>query len=225
MNKYLKYIPVAYRESVKDFYKDCDGWWITLDCNREYIFDGYHSDYTIHEDTLKVAVSEFRRHITKKAQPKKLYLAYGSNLNLNQMKTRCPGAVLIGYTFIPDMRLIFRGSKTGHYLSIEKAINKKVPCGVFRITEQDERNLDRYEGYPSFYKKVQFGNLPLFSMDGKEQPGKISAMAYILPQTAPAGMPTTEYLVTCMDGYRDFDFDRLGCNYLGKALKDTMEEI
>ena len=36
----------------------------------------------------------------------KLYLAYGSNLNLRQMAHRCPGAELLGYTYLENTRLI-----------------------------------------------------------------------------------------------------------------------
>ena len=46
------------------------------------------------------------------------YLAYGSNLNVNQMKRRCPRAKIVGSTIIDDYRLMFKGSKTGAYLTI-----------------------------------------------------------------------------------------------------------
>ena len=47
---------------------------------------------------------------------KKLYyLAYGSNLNVRQMRYRCPGAKPIGISVIPDYELLYKGSKTGAY--------------------------------------------------------------------------------------------------------------
>lgn len=52
MNKnLLTYIPTHFRKSIKDFYKDQDGYWLILDKNGEYILadDGH----TIHEDTIK----------------------------------------------------------------------------------------------------------------------------------------------------------------------------
>lgn len=117
----------------------------------------------------------------------KLYLAYGSNLNLRQMESRCQDAELIGYTFLPNMRLIFRGSGSGSYLSIESAKGRQVPCGVFRISSHDEKRLDAYEGYPRFYRKIYFDNLRLYTMGGQLRMGKLSAMAYVLPRTAPQG--------------------------------------
>ena len=50
---------------------------------------------------------------------KRFYIAYGSNLNVRQMRMRCPDAVIIGTAFIPDYRLLFKGSKSGNYLTIE----------------------------------------------------------------------------------------------------------
>ena len=57
----------------------------------------------------------------------KLYLAYGSNLNLRQMAHRCPGAELLGYTYLENTRLIYRGSLSGYYLSIEDAAGLPIP--------------------------------------------------------------------------------------------------
>ena len=152
----------------------------------------------------------------------KLYLAYGSNLNLRQMAHRCPSAELLGYTYLEHTRLIYRGSLSGYYLSIEDAAGCRVPCGVFRITPQDERNLDRYEGYPNFYGKVTYKGLPLYAMDGTLRPGTIDAMAYQLPVTSPAGLPIPYYIHICTEGYRDFGCDTA---YLDQALAVTKEEM
>lgn len=152
----------------------------------------------------------------------KLYLAYGSNLNLRQMTHRCPGAELLGYTYLENTRLIYRGSLSGYYLSIEDAAGCRVPCGVFRITPQDERNLDRYEGYPNFYGKVTYKGLPLYAMDGTLRPGSIDAMAYRLPCSSPTGLPIPYYIRICREGYLDFGFDPA---YLDQALAATKEEM
>lgn len=74
------------------------------------------------------------------------YLAYGSNLNTKQMKRRCPNAAIVGSTILDGYRLMFKGSKTGAYLTIEKAKSYKVPLGVWEIDSTDLASLDRYEG-------------------------------------------------------------------------------
>ena len=84
---------------------------------------------------------------------KRYYVAYGSNLNVRQMLMRCPTARMIGTSVIKDYRLMFKGSQTGSYLTIESELGSEVPVGVWAVSAADERALDRYEGYPSFYYK------------------------------------------------------------------------
>ena len=86
---------------------------------------------------------------------KRYYAAYGSNLNILQMRYRCPSARVIGVAEISDYRLLFKGSKTGAYLTIEKQKGSVVPVGIWEVSESDERSLDRYEGFPNFYYKTE----------------------------------------------------------------------
>ena len=44
-------------------------------------------------------------------KPKRFYLAYGSNLSLERMKSRCPDAVALGTAVIPGYRLLFKKSR------------------------------------------------------------------------------------------------------------------
>lgn len=76
------------------------------------------------------------------------YLAYGSNLNLEQMAKRCPTAKLVGVGLLEDYRLIFR-----YYLTIEKQKGSVVPFALWEIDEESEQMLDYYEGFPHFYRK------------------------------------------------------------------------
>ena len=50
---------------------------------------------------------------------KKLYIAYGSNLNLPQMAKRCPTAKVVGTSEIKDYALVFRGGGHGAVATIE----------------------------------------------------------------------------------------------------------
>ena len=83
----------------------------------------------------------------------KLYVAYGSNLDKEQMKYRCPSARPVQSGYLDNWQLIYRGSKTGAYASIRYKKGCRVPVGLWEITKHDERFLDRYEGYPIFYQK------------------------------------------------------------------------
>ncbi len=136
---------------------------------------------------------------------KRYYLAYGSNLNVRQMMMRCPSARIIGTATIKDYKLMFKGSQTGSYLTIEPAPGFEVPVGVWAVSAADERALDRYEGYPSFYYKKEL-NLPITGI----RTGKIrqrDAFVYIMDERRLLGTPSDFYLQTCVQGYMDFRFD------------------
>lgn len=86
---------------------------------------------------------------------KRYYIAYGSNLNIRQMRMRCPSARIIGTSEIPDYELLFKGSKTGSYLTIEPKKSSRVPVAAWEVSAEDEQALDRYEGFPTFYYKKE----------------------------------------------------------------------
>ena len=136
---------------------------------------------------------------------KKYYLAYGSNLNVKQMKWRCPNARAVGTAVIENYELLFKGSKTGSYLTIEPKEGSSVPVAVWEVTESDERALDRYEGFPDFYYKkeimIDFKGIKT----GKTRRRK--SFVYIMHEERKIGIPTTRYYFTCLEGYRHFRFD------------------
>jgi len=148
----------------------------------------------------------------------KYYLAYGSNLNVEQMQYRCPTAKVAGTAIIKGYELLFKGSKTGSYLTIEKCEDEYVPVGVWEVTERDERNLDRYEGYPSFYYKKEI-DVILKSPTGKRK--KIKAFVYIMHETHPLGLPSPYYVRTCLFGYNAFGFKQ---SHLMKAIEKSKGE-
>ena len=136
---------------------------------------------------------------------KRYYSAYGSNLNIRQMQMRCPGARIIGTSVIEDYELLFKGSKTGSYLTIEHKEGGRVPVAAWEVTESDELALDRYEGYPDFYYKAEM-KLPIKGI----RTGKIrvrNTFVYIMHEDRPLGLPSDYYVRTCLEGYRSFGFD------------------
>lgn len=148
----------------------------------------------------------------------KYYLAYGSNLNLSQMKQRCPNAIKVGVSYILGYHLLFKGSKSGSYLTIEKKDNSMVPVGVYKVTDYDEAKLDRYEGYPSLYYKKEFN---ITYLDEANIKHKVKAFVYIMDEKRLIGIPSRYYIDTCLKGYSDFGFDN---KYLFDAYKISLEE-
>ena len=83
----------------------------------------------------------------------RLYIAYGSNLNLAQMKRRCPTAKAVGITELRNWRLWFRGQNRNAVATIERERGFKVPVLVWWLQPDDEATLDHYEGFPFLYRK------------------------------------------------------------------------
>ena len=136
---------------------------------------------------------------------KRYYIAYGSNLNIPQMRFRCPDARIIGTANLDGWELLFKGSKTGSYLTIEQKPGSTVPVAVWEVSEADERNLDRYEGFPTFYYKKEM-NLTIKGIKtGKLRNRRV--FVYIMHEDSPIGKPSHYYLATCIDGYKSFGFD------------------
>lgn len=147
----------------------------------------------------------------------KYYIAYGSNLNQVQMAYRCPGARPLGSGKLRGWSLAFRGSKTGSYLTIEKKKGACVPVGVWEITDEDERKLDRYEGFPTFYYKK---TLLVTYTDAQGERRDVEAIVYIMHEDRPLGVPSASYVKTCAQGYVDFGLD---LEYLKDAVLTAPE--
>ena len=150
---------------------------------------------------------------------KRYYLAYGSNLNMEQMHYRCPGAVPLGTAELEGYRLLFKGSKTGSYLTIEKADGFTVPVGVWAVTEADEKRLDCYEGFPHFYYKTEM-DITYTGLVSKKA-HRVNAFVYIMHEGRPLGMPSRMYVDTCAEGYRYFNFD---IGFLVDAINNSKED-
>ncbi|MDR1364073.1 MAG: gamma-glutamylcyclotransferase [Oscillospiraceae bacterium] len=138
----------------------------------------------------------------------RLYGAYGSNLNLEQMKFRCPTARVIGTSLIKDYKLLFRGWKNTAVATIEPEKGKSVPILIWEIEPSDEQSLDRYEGLPRFYCKKDF------TVEFNGKPTKI--MVYVMNEGYPIGQPSCDYFSIVRHGYASAGFD---IKILNDALK------
>ena len=143
----------------------------------------------------------------------KKYIAYGSNLSVGQMAHRCPDAKVIGMAAIQDWKLVFRGCAT-----IEPAEGRIVPVLIWEISDRDERNLDRYEGYPSYYFKRDM-TVTMTDLDGRN-PQEVTAMVYLMTDGHPLQSPWRGYLDTLAEGYRRFGFNPY---QLELAVKEAKE--
>ena len=131
-----------------------------------------------------------------------LYFAYGSNLNLFQMKRRCKDSIFLKKYELKGYRLNFRSKYRA--ADIEKSKNSLVPGALFEISKSDEKKLDVYEDFPILYKKFYF----LYY--GKK------IMTYTMVNKSAFRYPTERYLNIIKRGYKDCKLDT---SALTKALK------
>jgi hypothetical protein len=133
----------------------------------------------------------------------------GGNFRIEARKTvisclweqhvRRPNAVLLGRTYIKDWALRFH-----YYADIEPCAGGKTPAVIWEISADDEKNLDRYEGFPKHYKKVNL----VADLDGTPVP----AMAYVMTdwkkKEAQGAMsaPEEKYLDIIRQGYLENGF-------------------
>ncbi len=138
---------------------------------------------------------------------RRIYLAYGSNINLEQMARRCPTAKVLESKMLQGHELEFRGVAT-----IVPKKGAEVPVLIWEIGERDEIALDRYEGFPSLYRKEIFE----MEVDGKVR----ECMAYVMNRGEIAP-PSQQYYRTILNGYRANGMDE---HYLERALMQSMTE-
>lgn len=129
----------------------------------------------------------------------KLYIAYGSNLNLAQMAARCPSARIYAKGMLNNWELVYRGAKTNSHATIEKKSGSCVPVLVWEIQAIDEFRLDIYEGYPHYYFKKNI----IVDINGIKK----QAMVYIMNEHQLPGKPSANYIQTIRQGYIDNDMD------------------
>lgn len=130
----------------------------------------------------------------------KLYVAYGSNMNLEQMSHRCPKAKVLEKGILKDYKLTFRGRYKG-VANIESCNDKSVPIVLWEITEECERALDLYEGYPNLYIKKE--------VEVTVNDEVKTAMVYIMANeyTDMVAVPTEYYFRVIVRGYSDNGID------------------
>jgi len=130
-----------------------------------------------------------------------LYFAYGSNLNIFQMKRRCKDSKFLKKIKLKDFRLTFRSKYRA--ADIEPKKNFIVPGALFEISKSDEKRLDLYEDYPLLYTKYYF------TYYGKK------VMTYTMVKKTKFTYPTERYLNVVKRGYKDCKLEK---KYLLKAL-------
>lgn len=150
--------------------------------------------------------------------PERLYFAYGSNINLDQMERRCPNAEVVAPVTLNGYRLLFRGGYPNHGVAtIAPDPTKQVKGLLWRLTPECEQSLDHYEGFPHFYGKE---TVTVMDKAGNAYP----VMAYIMTQEfeREPSYPSMSYYTGIAQGYEQ---NGIPMKTLDTALKYCRMEV
>ena len=134
---------------------------------------------------------------------KRYYFAYGMNTNIAEMTMRCPKAINLGRCTLKGFELKFR-----LHADIDEVASSEMEGVLWDITEDCEHALDRLEGYPYYYDKVEvivILDKPVYNNT------RIFAMAYIMTSKGPEELPSNGYEQCLIEGYTSngLDVDKL----------------
>jgi len=153
------------------------------------------------ENTMEKTIEKKRQ--AKPSEKGVLYFAYGSNLDFAQMSRRCPDSILDNRAVLNGYQIIFGGhsfSWGGAVASVKKTPRNKVHGLLYRLSKNDLKNLDGFEGHPIVYKRRRLSVVDEF---GKKR----YAQVYILP-VEKERFPSAQYLGVISRAYGRHGFDR-----------------
>ena len=138
-----------------------------------------------------------------------LYFAYGSNLDPDQMRERCPGHRAVGMVRLRDHKLIFpRFSPDwgGGVASLQLSHGKDLWGMVYELTDEDLKVLDAREG---FHTPADANNryerepiwVELVRPEDGSVPRRVRAWTY-LARLANPSLPSRRYMDTVIKGAR-----------------------
>lgn len=140
-----------------------------------------------------------------------LYVAYGSNMNLEQMDFRCPNSKVVCNGKLKGWKLIFNIHADIIYTGNE---NDFVPVVVWKIADSDWDMLDMYEGYPSYYIKE---TVKVILDNGEVE----DAVVYVMANDRKGICPPYQYYFDGIEiGYIENGID---VEYLYEALEHSYE--
>ena len=118
-----------------------------------------------------------------------LYAAYGSNMDTDLMKERCPHSPTRGTGWIKDWRLTFGGEDIGWEGAVATIVEEPGACVfvlLYDMLDDDEKRLDDIErALPDLYDKI---HLRVSTLDGD-----VLAWTYVLNDYE-GGLPAARYL-------------------------------
>ncbi|WP_333785376.1 gamma-glutamylcyclotransferase family protein [Thermocrinis sp.] len=128
-----------------------------------------------------------------------LYFAYGSNMNLKQMRERCGDSwKKIGVGYVEGYKLVFDGPSSkwnGGVANLVQDPTGRVWGVLFEL--ESFECLDLHEGYPGVYDRKEV------SVVVPELGQVLKAVAYVRPKPREIRKPSERYLNTVIEGAKE----------------------
>ena len=128
----------------------------------------------------------------------RFYFGYGSLLSKDTMLHLCSDAEPYAPALLRGYTREWRGP-----LTIVPASGASLTGGLYRVTPGCEKILDRYEGYPEKYGKI---DLRVHITDPYGETEMVTAFAYQMNGGAEK-RPSNDYLALCIRGAEDWGID------------------
>ena len=116
------------------------------------------------------------------------YFSYGMNTNLGSMALRCPNARSLGAAVLPHYQFEFKS-----FATVTPKMGQEAYGVLWEITDACEKSLDRLEGYPIYYGKINVW----VEHDGEMVP----CMTYLMYPEEEYNYPSDNYIRMLEEGY------------------------
>lgn len=141
------------------------------------------------------------------------YFAYGSNMNGAQLRQRAGEPLVEKIARLDNYELNFDkvargGSGTGNIVTAKGQVVHGV---LYRLTEEQLKKLDRFEGVPEHYRRSEVNVVD-------EEGNKVSAQVYLARKVRRGLKPDRVYLQRILQGAEEH---RLPAEYLEQLKKFT----
>lgn len=145
---------------------------------------------------------------TRTKPTQRLYFAYGSNLNLEGMASRCRDSAPFGRATLDGWTLTFRG-----VADIERREGARTHGALWGISDRDLKRLDAYEGCPGLYRRE------LVAV--RTEHGGILAATYVMNDDY-VGLPSLSYYRTIKRGYEQWGLPVIDLDLAVAKVKDGL---
>ncbi|KAH6684286.1 hypothetical protein B0J14DRAFT_555265 [Halenospora varia] len=160
------------------------------------------------------------------ADQPKLYFAYGSNLSLHQMKTRCPSSTYSGFGILKGYKWII-GERGYANVAACDGGDDEVEGMLYELggDGHDEEFLDTAEGVPYAYTKHL---LPIHLLSESGTVGKevktVQALVYVDEKRKDEGECREEYTTRMNRGIKDALSKGMSTAYVEKVLRKWVKD-